>query len=87
MAVIKPLLKKSLLDPAVSANYTSNPLLFSKTGERIFVKQLSDYLQRMFYLRSFSQESQINQWTCVRPQCSVSTDTEITLLKVLSCSV
>lgn len=76
MAVIKPLLKKSLLDPAVSANYTSNPLLFSKTGERIFVKQLRDYLQRMFYLRS--QDSQINQWTCVRPQCSVSTDTEIT---------
>lgn len=76
MAVIKPLLKKSLLEPAVSANYTSNPLLFSKTGERIFVKQLRDYLQRMFYLRS--QDSQINQWTCVRPQCSVSTDTEIT---------
>lgn len=87
MAVIKPLLKKSLLDPAVSANYTSNPLLFSKTGERIVVKQLSDHLQRMFYLRSFSQDSQINQWTCVRPQCSVSTDTEITPLKVLSCSV
>ena len=48
LAVVKPLLKKPSLDPAVLANYRpiSNLPFISKILERVVVKQLTDHLQR-----------------------------------------
>ncbi|XP_025756457.1 uncharacterized protein LOC112842973, partial [Oreochromis niloticus] len=48
VAVVKPLLKKPSLDPAVLANYRpiSNLPFISKILERVVVKQLTDHLQR-----------------------------------------
>uniref|UniRef100_A0AAZ1Y2P9 Reverse transcriptase domain-containing protein n=1 Tax=Oreochromis aureus TaxID=47969 RepID=A0AAZ1Y2P9_OREAU len=48
LAVVKPLLKKPSLDPAVLANYRpiSNLPFISNILERVVVKQLTDHLQR-----------------------------------------
>uniref|UniRef100_A0A669C0Q9 Reverse transcriptase domain-containing protein n=1 Tax=Oreochromis niloticus TaxID=8128 RepID=A0A669C0Q9_ORENI len=48
VAVVKPLLKKPSLDPAVLANYrpVSNLPFISNILERVVVKQLTDHLQR-----------------------------------------
>uniref|UniRef100_A0A669B839 Reverse transcriptase domain-containing protein n=1 Tax=Oreochromis niloticus TaxID=8128 RepID=A0A669B839_ORENI len=48
VAVVKPLLKKPSLDPAVLCNYRpiSNLPFISKILERVVVKQLTDHLQR-----------------------------------------
>ena len=48
LTVVKPLLKKPSLDPAVLANYRpiSNLPFISNILERVVVKQLTDHLQR-----------------------------------------
>uniref|UniRef100_A0A669EKP4 Reverse transcriptase domain-containing protein n=1 Tax=Oreochromis niloticus TaxID=8128 RepID=A0A669EKP4_ORENI len=55
VAVVKPLLKKPSLDPAVLANYRpiSNLPFISKILERVVVKQLTDHLQRNGLFEAF----------------------------------
>uniref|UniRef100_A0A669CNN6 Reverse transcriptase domain-containing protein n=1 Tax=Oreochromis niloticus TaxID=8128 RepID=A0A669CNN6_ORENI len=55
LAVVKPLLKKPSLDPAVLANYRpiSNLPFISKILERVVVKQLTDHLQRSGLFEEF----------------------------------
>ncbi|MEY6593917.1 RNA-directed DNA polymerase, partial [Listeria monocytogenes] len=55
VAVVKPLLKKPSLDPAVLANYRpiSNLPFISNILERVVVKQLTDHLQRNSLFEEF----------------------------------
>uniref|UniRef100_A0A669FAZ4 Reverse transcriptase domain-containing protein n=1 Tax=Oreochromis niloticus TaxID=8128 RepID=A0A669FAZ4_ORENI len=55
VAVVKPLLKKPSLDPAVLDNYRpiSNLPFISKILERVVVKQLTDHLQRNGLFEAF----------------------------------